>query len=82
MTTPRNPPPHWCQNLRWKGYHADQEDLGRVMEVFDGGLVIYNCVTTQQPFGCDDGPVAPERCSPERACYQQHRNLRLRVLTA
>ncbi len=72
--------PHWCQKLRWKGYHADQEDPARVVEVFSGGYVTYTCLSTQNAFGEDDGPVAPERCDGSRECYAAHRNLRLPVV--
>jgi hypothetical protein len=80
MSQPKDPP-QWCQKMRWKGYHEDQTDPARVLEVFEGGLAIFTCLTTAQPFGVDDGPAAPGRCGPHRDCYVAHRNLRLPLLS-
>jgi hypothetical protein len=72
-----NNPFVWCRKLRWKSHAWDQGDPQRVADVFRRDEVIYTCLATAQPFGADDGPVAPERCTRERSCFLQHPNSRL-----
>lgn len=69
--------PHWCQKLRWKSYGRDKDDLASMLTTFESGQVVFNCLQTAEPFGADDGPVAPECCHPKRPCYQEHQHLKI-----
>ena len=66
MTEPA--PRAWCARLRWKSYPQDREDPARVQAVFASGHMIFSCLDTAEPFGCDDDLAAPERCTPGRSC--------------
>ena len=53
----------------------DKEDTRLVLDTFETGHVTYSCLHTAEPFGLDDGLVAPERCHSKRSCYEEHPNL-------
>lgn len=67
--------PHWCQKLRWKSYGRDKDNVSAMLTTFEAGQVVFSCLETAEPFGSDDGPVAPECCNPKRACYKEHQHL-------
>ena len=58
-----------CRNLRWKG-HADDLSEARLLEVIAHNHVPYACLRTAQPWGIDDEPAVPERCTRGRACFR------------
>ena len=59
-----------CDRLRWKGFYTrdwtSTDDLARRLAASD---VPFTCLMTAEPWGPDDGPCAPERCTDARACF-------------
>lgn len=68
-------PEQRCAKLRWKSHGHDVSDPARLLVVLNRSEATFSCLATAQPFGPDDGPAAPERCSdPDRACHKPLRS--------
>lgn len=59
-----------CRALRWKSFYGQQTWTHEALQaVFEANEVSYSCLCSDQPWGPDDAPVAPERCHGGRACF-------------
>jgi hypothetical protein len=58
-----------CRHLRWKSFRewTSERDLEHA---FARNQVPYTCLHTGQPWGPNDEPAAPERCTDERECFE------------
>ncbi len=63
---------HLCRFLRWKGQYGvswrSEDHLARSMA---GSPDPFSCLHTCRNWGPDDSMVAPERCAPERKCFER-----------
>jgi hypothetical protein len=61
--------PRLCTALRCKEYYVcGRLDLARCDDT-----TIFWCGRTQRAVGPDEVPALPERCGPERACFEGER---------
>ena len=60
-----------CAHLRWKSFYgarwATRAEMSAAMTRDD---TPYSCLHTCQPWGPDDDAAAPERCQPDRSCFE------------
>lgn len=70
-------PPPLCRWMRWKTYALDIEHPDELVDALQGRGELCTCLRTTMEVGADDGPVAPERCAPGRACWEPHPRLRV-----
>lgn len=59
-----------CRRLRWKGRHG----LGPLTpaawaEIAARNETPWTCLGTTYPWGPDEAPVDPYRCTPDRPCF-------------
>ena len=60
-----------CANLRWKTYYGARWDTREQMLAdLLRGDVPYSCLQTCQPWGPDEDASTPERCQPDRGCFE------------
>ena len=60
-----------CSHLRWKSlYGATFPDTEALNEALLRNDTPYSCLHTCQPWGPDDDAATPERCQPDRGCFQ------------
>lgn len=60
-----------CAWLRWKAYYgARWEDPAALTAALARGETAFSCLRTCQPWGPDDDLCAPERCQPDRPCFE------------
>jgi hypothetical protein len=60
-----------CAHLRWKSFYGTrwatrEQMLGDLLK----GDVPYSCLHTCQSWGPDDDAAVPERCQPDRGCFE------------
>lgn len=59
-----------CRALRWKSFYAQQTWTAEALaEAFEANEVSYSCLDSDQPWGPDDAPCAPELCHSGRGCF-------------
>ncbi len=60
-----------CAHLRWKSFYGSRWDTREELlaEMLRGDCP-YSCLKTCQPWGPDDDAAAPERCQPDRGCFE------------
>ncbi len=59
-----------CRRLRWKGRHGtDAVTPEWVAEAYARNEVPWTCLSTAHPWGPDEAPVDPYRCTSARACF-------------
>ena len=63
---------HLCRRLRWKGFYGapwrTPEELAGALRNADSP---FSCLHTCEAWGPDDDLAAPERCTPERTCFER-----------
>ena len=65
-----------CRYLRWKGRSQEGDTFEELRRAVAQNRVPYTCLITCRPWGLDDGPAVPERCTPSRACFAPAREPR------
>lgn len=60
-----------CRFMRWKGLYgqAHLDDATLLADAMRAG-VPFSCLHTCQPWGPDEDIATPERCTPERGCFE------------
>ena len=60
-----------CTYLRWRaGYGVRWSSPEALDEAFSLATTPFTCLQTCQPWGPDDDAVVPERCQPDRHCFE------------
>ena len=55
--------------MRWKGYMQKRSPVAIEIALYRNE-VPFSCQETYEPWGRDGRPVAPEKCTEERACFK------------
>lgn len=59
-----------CRCLRTKQMYVQGFDAVD-LEVTASTTAVYWCVQTMTPVGPDDDQATPDRCTPDRSCYEE-----------
>jgi len=67
-----------CRNLRWKGFYSrDWTTEEELRAELARNECQFSCLQTCQPWGPDDSPFAPDRCTADRPCFTASRAITL-----
>lgn len=66
-----------CRHIRWKSFYGRRNwTPEQVLATAALNEEPTTCLSTQQPWGPDDGPCTLDRCGSGRSCYEPSPRLR------